>query len=189
MEKPNVPKKPDGLVPTSAKLVMQLSSSKDKQPEMKKTDGHYFLGIMDVERRKVNDIVTMLKNELSSGVIPEEACGKIRSAIGKAILLTTKKFPQFKKLCEKNLNQSAEEQFSTNSSDLEGLMFQITDIHNTFRQIDKMRKNSWKEDAPSATNGTTALGGQSKSAPTTPEKSAYADAAAKARDEAKEKSN
>ncbi|CAM1296135.1 DLGAP1 (predicted) [Pycnogonum litorale] len=197
MEKRNVPKKPDGLVPTSAKLVMQLSSSKDEQPEMKKKDGHYFLGIVDVERRKINDIVTMLENELSSGVIPEKACGEIRSAIGKATLLTTKKFSQFNKLCEKNFNQSSDEQFSTNSSDLEGfwdmVMLQVTDIHDTFRQIDKMRKNSWKEDAPSATNGiskprrsTTALRGQSKSAPTT-EKSAKAAAAAKARDEARKK--
>ncbi|KAG1669366.1 Disks large-associated protein 1 [Nymphon striatum] len=216
-EKPTPPKKPEGLLPMSSKLLLEMSSkSEPKVNHEQKRDGHYFIYIMDQEAQKINDLLVQPLRELEDKDIPEEASGKIRSAVGKATLLTTKKFSQFRELCEKNVvifpfssnkkedvpsvrTRHSDEQFSTFSSDLEGfwdmVMLQVTDIYDTFSQIDKMRKNGWKEDvlskntngAPKGKRGSPLIRGQSKSAPTTPEKSAKAAAAAKAREEARKR--
>lgn len=103
-EKPTPPKKPEGLLPMSSRLVLEMSSkSEPKVNHQQKRDGHYFFHIIDEETRKINDLLVQPLSEVDDKDIPEEAKGKIRSAIGKAYLLTSKKFSQFRELCEKNI--------------------------------------------------------------------------------------
>ena len=82
--------------------------------------------------------------------VPEEICGKIRACIGKANLLTTKKFKQFKGLCEKNLSPPESDPFPTTDDDLAGfwdlVMMQIEEIDSTYDEIVKLRTNGWKRE-------------------------------------------
>jgi len=111
---------------------------------------------------------------ISSDVaLPEEAAGKLRSAAGKARLLTSQKMQQFEGLCQKNIvrnfsifhffiylingtlinnifqNQMPGEEFPTTNQDLAGfwdmVMLQVVQVNELFDQIDKLRKSQWQE--------------------------------------------
>jgi len=81
----------------------------------------------------------------------EEIKGKLRAAIGKAHLLVDKKFKQFKELCQKNLSEQDDAPFRTLNEDLAGfwdlVSIQVSDVRDTFTEIDQMKNNNWKLDA------------------------------------------
>uniref|UniRef100_T1IAF6 Uncharacterized protein n=1 Tax=Rhodnius prolixus TaxID=13249 RepID=T1IAF6_RHOPR len=78
----------------------------------------------------------------------EEGCGILRAAAGKARLLVAQKLKQFEGLCLKNIKQSDKEDFPTTNEDLAGfwdmVMIQVNEVVSQFEQINKLRKNDWK---------------------------------------------
>ncbi|CAH1775856.1 unnamed protein product [Owenia fusiformis] len=111
-------------------------------------DGTYFLDLVQHEREKLLGLSSRIEQDLTTD-IPEEACGKIRAAIGKTNLLTTKKFVQFEGLCQKNLHAPKDDPFPTTCEDLAGfwdmVSLQVEDILWDIQEIEAMRKNNWKE--------------------------------------------
>lgn len=88
----------------SSKLLLEMSSkSEPKVMEEATRDGHYFLRVIEDTKKKIDDLLVQPLLALEDDSVPEEAKGKIRSAVGKANLLTSKKFSQFRELCEKNI--------------------------------------------------------------------------------------
>jgi hypothetical protein len=90
--------------------------------------------------------------DLAEVSMSEEVEGRVRAAVGKATLLTDKKFKQFKELCRNNLLIDSEEgvAMTTTSDDLAGFWdlvgIQIEDVDRQFVQIDLLRQSGWKED-------------------------------------------
>lgn len=67
-------------------------------------EGYKFLNLIDIEKDKILSQVRKHEEELQKNpTLPEEASGKIRAACGKANLLISQKFEQFKGLCWKNI--------------------------------------------------------------------------------------
>ncbi|KAK3732881.1 hypothetical protein QZH41_018668 [Actinostola sp. cb2023] len=86
----------------------------------------------------------------------EEVCGKVRAAIGKSKLLTTKRFKQFKGLCELNQGIGSTNGRRPTNADLAGfwdmVMLQVDDVSSMFDNIEELRKNGWVEKPPKAEN-------------------------------------
>lgn len=82
------------------------------------------------------------------------ACGKIRAAIGKAMLLVNKKFKQFRGLCNMNLGVGETNGRRPTDGDLAGfwdmVMIQVDDVNSMFANIDELRKNGWTQIQPPA---------------------------------------
>lgn len=87
----------------------------------------------------------------------------MRTAVGKAKLLLSEKFVQFRNLCQQNLDWSASQQNNGNLvqtvktdcpdlvtlvSDLDGfwamVMLQVDDVRAQFRKVDELRENGWQ---------------------------------------------
>lgn len=68
-------------------------------------DGHYFIQILENEIKRLLILADAVEIDLLDEHLPEETKGKLRSASGKARLLTSQKMQQFKGLCTKNINQ------------------------------------------------------------------------------------
>jgi hypothetical protein len=122
---------------------------------MQTKDGHYFLQLMQAEENRINSLCAEAELDLNGGTISDEGtAGRLRATIGKAHLLTTKKFQQFYQLCDKNLTQDVNEQYKTTSEDLAGfwdlVMIQIEDIQRMFTEIEALRRNGWKEEIGSS---------------------------------------
>lgn len=151
-------------------------------------DGYKYLKLVDVEKEKIQRNIEALEVELLNPSIPEEASGKIRVACGKANLLITQKFEQFKGLCKKNIEENPDVPFYTTSSDLAGfwdlVMLQVDDINASFQDIQAIKQNNWQEVIP---HKPVAPEPRVKAAPkvSTPKRSAKAAELAKARDEAR----
>ncbi|XP_046631402.1 uncharacterized protein LOC124311124 [Daphnia pulicaria] len=161
-------------------------------------DGHKFLKILDDEKTRIQIVIA--KNELylleSRVESSEELTGKVRAAVGKAKLLLAQKFEQFAGLCRKNLTQSPDEPFPTTGQDLAGfwdmVTIQVDHIDLLFAEIKQLRDNNWVEVIPeqqAATPATKPLKAKSKNSnnSSTPARSAKAQEAAKAREEARRK--
>lgn len=110
-------------------------------------DGRYFLDVVNKESSRLENFCKNAEEEMTENNIPEEVCGRIRATIGKAKLLTTKKFKQFRGLCEMNLGISTANGRRPTDTDLEGfwdmVMIQVEDVHAMFKKIDELRKNGW----------------------------------------------
>jgi discs large-associated protein 1 len=118
-------------------------------------DGHYFLQVVQAEEDRINSLCAEAELDLNGGMVSDEGTsGRLRATIGKAHLLTTKKFRQFRQLCDKNLTQDADEQFKTTSQDLAGfwdlVVIQIDDVQRMFVEIEALRRNGWKEEIGSS---------------------------------------
>ncbi|XP_071502412.1 uncharacterized protein [Diadema antillarum] len=119
--------------------------------DMGEKDGHYFLRVVNEEQSRIEALCRLVERDLE-GDMPEEVSGICRAALGKANLLTSKKFKQFRGLCEQNITPSAGAGKSTLASDLAGfwdmVMIQVDDINSKFADIQTMRENNWKVSAP-----------------------------------------
>lgn len=112
-------------------------------------DGHYFLRILEAESNRLLQMADIVENYLELEELSEEVKGKLRSASGKARLLTSQKMQQFKGLCTNNLTQKSGEAFPTTNEDLQGfwdmVMLQVAQVDQLFKEIDVLRSNNWKE--------------------------------------------
>jgi len=121
-------------------------------------NGEYFLHLVAVEAERLNgrssSVEQYLREELSEAV-----CGRLRAAVGKANLLTSQKFLQFRELCQKNLTESDEVQFRTTCEDLAGfwdvVLIQVNDVDRMFDEITLLSQCDWDESKLSTMNGST----------------------------------
>jgi antirestriction protein len=117
------------------------------EPEL--PDGHWYLKLLERDCAQIRLRITQIESISIPESLPsvEEVSGRVRLAIGKANLLLNQKLKQFRELCEANLNQSADEQFSTRSQDLQGfwemVSIQVHDIHVTFDRLEREASNNW----------------------------------------------
>lgn len=167
-------------------------------------DGRYFYTLIDQESDRLTALCQRAEQDLNTGLVPEDVSGKLRAAIGKANLLVTKKFKQFRGLCDKNLEQDNDEPFQTTCQDLAGfwdmVLLQVEDITDMFDDIDRLRRSGWKgltlsnsklyavNPVKSKPGGVRVKSAKSKPATTTiasAPKSAKSSEAAKQRDEAR----
>ncbi|KFM71205.1 Disks large-associated protein 1, partial [Stegodyphus mimosarum] len=185
----------DRLSKTPPPVLIDSYNGDDLKPGEER-EGYKFLNFVDVEKEKIQIQVQQLEEELKKGPnIPEEASGKIRAACGKANLLMSQKFEQFKGLCWKNIEENPNVPFYTTASDLAGfwdmVMLQVDDINSTFSEIKAMKENGWKEIAPRKPSvsdikpRSSNCSLVSKSNPNTPKRSAKSAELAKAREEAR----
>ncbi|XP_013790154.1 disks large-associated protein 3-like [Limulus polyphemus] len=165
--------------------------------EQEKIDGEWFLVNMEKIKEQILSCITEAEKQLKGDGVPEEGAGKIRVAVGKANLLLSQKFEQFRELCEKNLNQDVSEPFPTKDSDLSGfwdmMMLQVDDVLDTFTNLKKLCANNWVEvelpkvATPKSCSRRPVYLGVSKSTPASPQRSARAITATQAREEARKR--
>ncbi|ELT90804.1 hypothetical protein CAPTEDRAFT_218874 [Capitella teleta] len=110
-------------------------------------DGSHFLVVVQKESDRLHELCAKAELYLEAEDLPEEASGRIRATIGKANLLTSKKFKQFRGLCQKNLEQADDEPFQTTAQDLAGfwdmVLTQVDDLDCKFAEIESLRSNGW----------------------------------------------
>jgi len=181
----------------SSSVVDHNLNEQGRARESGRKDGHYFLEKTNNEENRIQTMCSSMEDHLT-GELSDEAEGKIRVFIGKATLLTSKKFKQFKGLCKQNLEQDSEEAFKTTDEDLQGfwdlMMIQVEELDASYQDLLAFKSNNWtnpikKNESKSANSpsGARRKGvGAKKSAPATP-KSAEAEARSKAREEARRK--
>ncbi|XP_022254177.1 uncharacterized protein LOC106469893 isoform X2 [Limulus polyphemus] len=125
------------------------SSSPTLETEMEERDGNWFLAALEKQKQQIEEKVLEVEKEMMRSDIPEDAAGKMRAAIGKANLLLSQKFEQFRGLCKKNLNQNLTEPFPTTVSDLAGfwdmVLLQVADVQDTLTNIEILKANNWQE--------------------------------------------
>lgn len=165
--------------------------------EQEKKDGDWFLVNMEMIKQQILSCITEAEKQLKEDNVPEDGAGRIRVAVGKANLLISQKFEQFRELCEKNLNQDGTEQFPTKTSDLSGfwdmMMLQVNDVLDTFANLNKLRANKWVEvespqvATPKSCSRRPVIRGISKSTPASPQRSERAITATQAREEARKR--
>jgi hypothetical protein len=172
-------------------------------------DGHYYIRVLDSEVERITGLCDQAESYLDAST-PEEGCGKVRAAVGKAHLLMNKKFNQFRGLCQKNISPDEDEMFKTTAQDLAGfwdmVSLQVEDVNSMFEEIEKLHQRNWREEKSptrSSLSGDTGVrtGAKStgavsrskarvkegsKSAPSTP-KSSKSQEASKAREEARKR--
>ncbi|EDO42906.1 predicted protein [Nematostella vectensis] len=120
-------------------------------------DGRHFLEVMKKEAERMTRVCETLDKDISESSATEEVCGKVRAAIGKSKLLTTKKFKQFKGLCECNLGIGDLNGIRPTNADLAGfwdmVMIQVDDVNSMFEALEELRQNGWQEKFKPAENG------------------------------------
>lgn len=124
------------------------SKGNEKQTPSPGKDAQYYLDLTQKEEDRINALCDVAENDLKNNP-PEEASGKLRATIGKAQLLLTQKFKQFRGLCYENMNEDDSKPFHTTCQDLAGFWdmvgLQIEDINTMFEEINEMKRNNWKE--------------------------------------------
>eukprot|EP00057_Strongylocentrotus_purpuratus_P002588 XP_003724809.1 PREDICTED: serine/arginine repetitive matrix protein 1 [Strongylocentrotus purpuratus] len=120
-------------------------------------DGHYFLKVVNVEQSRIESLCRKVEHDLESDM-SDEAGGICRAFLGKANLLTSKKFKQFRGLCEENITPSDEPGKTTLASDLAGfwdmVMIQVDEMNSKFIDIETLKDNNWKVTAAVVTKPT-----------------------------------
>lgn len=181
-----------------------LEASQELASGIEIKNGEYFIKVMEVEQRKIELLIAEGEAKLMSAGFSEDLSGRFRATIGKASLLLTQKFQQFRGLCEKNICQHPDDPFPTTLSDLAGfwdmVLIQVHNIYDMFRDIDLLKDNQWHqrqvteadsmENKPvKAVNGMKSrrLGASKKSTSTTGPKTSKAEEAARAREEARKR--
>lgn len=127
-----------------------------------KVDGNFYLQQVDQTEKellnKVCEIETDLNNEVD---LNDEVSGLLRTASGKARLLISEKFCQFRALCHQNLAWENSKTVGVDNnfvnepntlvtlvSDLDGfwamVSLQVDDIRGLFKQVDSLRANNWQ---------------------------------------------
>merc|ERR1712062_667224 len=133
----------------------EMSKKLEMENDQKAYEVSYFKDILkknDDAMAQFVKVWTNKVNEMERSNVKDDVCGKIRSTIGKAILLTNKKgrFEQFRTLienCEFGLGEKA-----TTCMDLQGfwdmIYFQVEDVEKLFIDLDQLEKKNWVEDEP-----------------------------------------
>ncbi|CAB3996676.1 disks large-associated 1-like [Paramuricea clavata] len=117
------------------------------------SSGVYFAKKLDEVEQRISKLCFAVQLQMWENSPPEEVKGKIRAATGKARLLLSSKFKQFKDLCDLNagLITSTDGKIPT-KTDLEGfwdlVMLQVVDVDSHFEKIEKLRKNNWIDVEP-----------------------------------------
>ncbi|CAD5122616.1 DgyrCDS11028 [Dimorphilus gyrociliatus] len=128
-----------------------INGNEAQIPSTPEKDGRYFEEVLEKENNRINALMSQAEMDLSSQSLSEEIKGKLRSVVGKARLLTTKKFKQFADLCRKNMTQGDNVKFATTNQDLAGfwdlISIQIADVDSLFDEVEKLRKNNWRLEA------------------------------------------
>ncbi|XP_041103775.1 disks large-associated protein 1-like isoform X1 [Polyodon spathula] len=109
-------------------------------------DGGWFLKLLQAETDRMEGWCQQMERDERENDLPDEVLGKIRSAVGSAQLLISKKFQQFRELCEENLNPNAHP--LPTSQDLAGfwdmLQLSIENISLKFEELHQLKANNWK---------------------------------------------
>ncbi|KAJ8359196.1 hypothetical protein SKAU_G00157210 [Synaphobranchus kaupii] len=109
-------------------------------------DGHWFLKLLQAETGRMEGWCQQMEQETKDNQLTEEVLGKVRSAVGCAQLLMSKKFQQFRGLCEQNLNVNANPR--PTAQDLAGfwdlLQISIEDISMKFDELYHLKSNDWQ---------------------------------------------
>ncbi|CAB1354203.1 unnamed protein product, partial [Coregonus sp. 'balchen'] len=112
-------------------------------------DGHWFLKLLQAETGRMEGWCQQMEQETKDNQLSEEVLGKVRSAVGSAQLLMTKKFEQFRGLCEQNLNVNANPR--PTAQDLAGfwdlLQLSIEDISLKFDELYHLKSSDWQPPA------------------------------------------
>ncbi|CAL1538392.1 unnamed protein product [Lymnaea stagnalis] len=111
-------------------------------------DGEYFIQHTKFEEERIQGLCQRAEAHMRSHDLPEEACGRIRAATGKANLLITQKFGQFRDLCQNHMKPDPDER-ETKWEDLQGfwdmVKIQIDHVDDMFAEIEMMKDNGWQE--------------------------------------------
>ncbi|XP_041112695.1 disks large-associated protein 4-like isoform X2 [Polyodon spathula] len=109
-------------------------------------DGYWFLKLLQAEAERMEGWCQQMNQETKENQLSEEVLGKIRSAVGSAQLLISKKFQQFRGLCEQNMNANANPR--PTAQDLAGfwdlLQLSIEDISMKFDELYHLKTNDWQ---------------------------------------------
>ncbi|CAK6957539.1 disks large-associated protein 4-like isoform X1 [Scomber scombrus] len=109
-------------------------------------DGNWFLKLLQAETGRMEGWCKQMEQETKDNKLSEEVLGTIRSAVGSAQLLISKKFEQFRGLCNENLNINANPR--PTAQDLAGfwdlLQLSIEDISMKFDELYQLKANNWQ---------------------------------------------
>ncbi|XP_031700197.1 disks large-associated protein 4 isoform X1 [Anarrhichthys ocellatus] len=109
-------------------------------------DGNWFMKLLQAETGRMEGWCQQMEQETKDNKLSEEVLGTIRSAVGSAQLLMTKKFEQFRGLCNENLDVSANPR--PTAQDLAGfwdlLQLSIEDISMKFDELYQLKANKWQ---------------------------------------------
>ncbi|KAL6119240.1 dlgap4 [Pungitius sinensis] len=109
-------------------------------------DGNWFMKLLQAETGRMEGWCQQMEQETKDNKLSEEVLGTIRSAVGSAQLLMTKKFEQFRGLCKENLNLNANPR--PTAQDLAGfwdlLQLSIEDISMKFDELFQLKANNWQ---------------------------------------------
>lgn len=151
-QQPAAPKVVLPVLEPSSSSTNIAKQTQETEKIIEEKNGHYFMKLLKQETDRLLSLAASAEAELVSSdtvALPEEAAGKLRSAAGKAKLLTSQKMQQFEGLCQKNINQVPGEEFPTTNEDLAGfwdmVMLQVIQVNELFDQIDKLRTSQWQE--------------------------------------------
>uniref|UniRef100_A0A131YIA1 Discs large-associated protein 1 n=1 Tax=Rhipicephalus appendiculatus TaxID=34631 RepID=A0A131YIA1_RHIAP len=158
-------------------------------------EGHTFLATLSSTQEVLEHHIKDAERDLNEAALSEDMKGRIRAAIGKANLLISKKFKQFKELCLKNIEQNVDDPFPTTGSDLAGfwdmVMLQVDNVHALFEELRLLKANNWVEPAKTESKSVAlprpVKKVASRSMPASPRRSEKAEEAAKSRLEARKR--
>ncbi|KAJ4934570.1 hypothetical protein JOQ06_007362, partial [Pogonophryne albipinna] len=109
-------------------------------------DGNWFMKLLQAEAGRMEGWCQQMEKETKDNMISEEVLGTVRSAVGSAQLLITKKFEQFRGLCNENLDVNANPR--PTAQDLAGfwdlLQLSIEDISMKFDELYQLKANNWQ---------------------------------------------
>ncbi|KAL5009864.1 hypothetical protein ScPMuIL_012169 [Solemya velum] len=111
-------------------------------------DGNYFLEVTQIEEDRLLLLISRTERDMGGEDLSEEVYGKMRAAVGKANLLITQKFQQFRELCALHMNPSETDRCAK-WEDLQGfwdmVKIQVDSVDEMFIELDFMKQNDWKE--------------------------------------------
>ncbi|XP_065667108.1 disks large-associated protein 1 isoform X2 [Hydra vulgaris] len=142
------------LILESEKKIKKSLGNEDLKPVVSGKDGKYYLVRLEMERENLKALSDNAEKDARLLQLTEDVSGKIRNAVGKAHLLTTKRFKQFAELCHDNIEQDPEKK-ETKPSDLQGywemMSIQIDDVKALFKDIETLKENGWIMPTPAET--------------------------------------
>ncbi|XP_057374874.1 disks large-associated protein 5-like [Daphnia carinata] len=139
--------------PLSSPILKKRSTSERKSVvELSNPDAVKFRALMASEGTRLTDLCNSYEQLLTSGDIPEEETGSVRTVIGQAHLLQRERFTQFAGLVNQFENKTGEKEIT--ASDLEGfwemIYLQVSDVDKKFEELEKLKESGWvrTEDVP-----------------------------------------
>ncbi|XP_034392649.1 disks large-associated protein 4 isoform X2 [Cyclopterus lumpus] len=109
-------------------------------------DGKWYQNLLQAETGRMEGWCQQMEQETKENKLSEEVLGTIRSAVGSAQLLMTKKFEQFRGLCKENLDVNSNPR--PTAQDLAGfwdlLQLSIEDISMKFAELYQLKADNWQ---------------------------------------------